>query len=398
LYEGTRVTQNVKTRRASRLTTRALAALLLLALGALPGPLGCSSDSKKPNGGSAGTSGSAGCVGDACKPSGRFTPCAEDSECDEGHGFACVEGECSYECQSHADCIEVGHCDTRTVDGKQRHFCVDDAAPPEPGKLYTGCPLGNECADPALCIGAGPGDLDAYCTVDCSNDDDCAAGYYCGSMSRSPCADACGEPGQPTDARCVPADQIGATGPYHCTDLGLERSVCRQREFCSTCSSDADCLAVPNQVCAKDKHGDKICTRLCDAGTRSCPWGNAGECGLFDDELGVPTCSHRFGQCYGTGQVCEPCRTNADCPNGACTSSQFTGERWCVSFDTHCECKNVDSSGVCSDGGCPDSPSGLAVQCVGTKGSPLFNTSYAANSGTDTLLGSSPQTGCWGAP
>ena len=401
MYEGTRVTQNVKTGRASKLAARAVAALLLLALGVAPGALGCSSDTKKPDGGgpSAGSP-SGGCSGETCQPSGRFTACGASSECDEAHGFACVDGQCSYECQTHSDCVEVGHCDARVIDGERKQFCVSDPAPPEPGKLYTACPNGDECSDKGLCVGAGPGDLDAYCTIDCSKDDDCAAGYYCGSLTRNPCEDACGQAdsGQPGDPRCVPADQIGAGKAFHCGDFGIERGVCRQREFCSTCSTDADCLAVPNQICAKDETGEKICTRLCDVSTRSCPWGNAAKCGLYDDDVGLATCSHRFGSCHGEGKVCEPCRGNEDCPSGACASSQFTGERWCVNFDTHCECKTVDASGVCNDGGCPPSPSGLAIQCISSMDSSLFDICYAANSGSGTLLGSSPQTGCWGPP
>jgi hypothetical protein len=38
----------------------------------------------------------------------------------------------------------------------------------------------------------------------------------------------------------------------------------------------------------------------------------------------------------------------------------------------------------------------LPVLCVGEKSSGLFNLCYAANSATDTPLGTSPQTGCWG--
>src|SRR6185503_2407597 len=182
-----------------------------------------------------------------------------------------------------------------------------------------------------------------------------------------------------------------------CGTQGVERSVCRQREFCSPCDTDADCLAVPNQICARDGSGEKICTRLCDPGTRSCPWGNASECGNFDKDVGAPTCAHRFGSCHGTGQTCQPCRGNADCPGGGCTSSSFTGERWCINFDTQCSCKKVDATGTCNDGGCPDSPGGLPIQCVGTEDSSLFNICYAANSGTQSLLGSSSQTGCWAA-
>lgn len=398
MYEGTRVTQNVKKSRATSLTGRSFAALLLLALGARA-TLGCSEE--KPSSPSTGTdAGAANCTGDDCQaPDGRFTPCSEQAECDEAHGFSCVNGECSYECRSHADCVEVGHCDSTVVDGALRNFCVRDAKPPTPGTLYTACPKGDECADPVLCLGAGPGDLDAYCTVDCASDDDCAAGYSCGVMVRNPCADACDVEGVPktSDPRCVPAEQIGPGLPFQCGEQGVERKVCRQREFCAPCASDADCLGTPNQVCAQDESGEKICTRVCDTETRSCPWGNATTCDYFDDALGLPTCSHRFGSCHGRGQTCEPCRSNADCPGGGCAASQFTGERWCINLSTKCSCDNgVDATGRCTDGGCPDSPGGLAIQCIGDDTSSLFNICYGASAQLD--IGSSPQTGCWAAP
>jgi hypothetical protein len=446
LYEGTRVTQNVKKPRTSSVTSRALAALALTISGLLSAA-GCSkecsgddchrcSDSECSAGqrcvqnecrsacetsddcrlpqtceewqfapgdrgrfcavrpGAEDPNGEAGAAGGTATP-GRFVACDESAECDEAHGFSCVDGECTYECEAHADCIEVGHCGARVIDGVRKNFCVRDAAPPVPGELYTSCPNGDECTDAALCLGAGAGDLDAYCSVDCAEDADCATGYYCGVINRAPCADACNFQGQPDDARCVPVEQIGDDKPFHCSDNGIERRVCRQREFCSTCETDDDCLAIPNQVCAKDASGQKICTRTCDTGARSCPWGNAATCGLFDEELGVNTCSHRFGSCQGEGRTCEPCVRPEDCPSGICASSQFTGERWCINLETRCECKTVSSSGTCSNGGCPDSPGGLSVLCIGDEASSLFNTCYAANSGSGGL-NASPQTGCWG--
>jgi len=387
LYEGTRVTQNVKKRGGPPEIGRHLAGFLWLVTLAVTLLAACANDDPKAP---------SGCAGAGCgASSGRFTACEADAQCDEAHGFSCVDRECNYECESHADCIDVGHCAPRDVDGVRRNFCVHDPAPQAAGKLYTSCPNGTECADPALCLGAGVGDLDAYCSIDCDADDDCAAGYYCGSIVRPPCKSACDVKGQPSAPRCVPVEQIGDDQPFHCTDNGVERRVCRQRDFCFSCETDADCLAQPNQVCARDASGEKICTRLCDPGTRSCPWGNASECAIFDSDLGQPTCSHRFGSCHGEGKTCEPCRTNADCPGGFCLSSQFTGESWCVNFDTKCECKNgVPASGICANAGCPFSPSGLPLQCIGDVQSPLVNICYAANSGS-TSLNDSPQTGCW---
>jgi hypothetical protein len=436
LYEGTRVTMNVKKRRKSSTSGRAFCALWLVLSTLVGTNAGCSSSDDCPGDAcnacsdddcAAGQrcvqnecrnacSDDASCQGDqVCRGyefrpgdvgnycvlvpgelplgHGRFSACQASSECDEAHGFSCVEGECNYECQSHADCVAVGHCDTRLVDGQRKRYCVRDEIPPRAGELYSTCPNGDECSEPALCVGAGAGDLDAYCTIDCSSDDDCATGYFCGTITRAPCEDACDVQGQPADPRCAPISQIGAGKTYLCGEQGPQRSVCRQREFCSTCKSDADCLGTPNQVCAKDESGEKICTRLCDTGARSCPWGNAAQCAVFDEELGVPTCSHRFGSCHGSGETCEPCRGNADCPGGICAASQFTGERWCINLSTRCECESgVDDTGTCDDGGCPNAPSGLPVLCIAEE-----QVCYAANSASDTPLGSSPQTGCWGA-
>lgn len=330
---------------------------------------------------------------------GRFTPCADSSECDEAHGFSCIEGECAYECSSHNDCAAIGHCDVKLVDGERKQLCVRDETPPVPRELYTSCPQGDECSQPSLCLGAGPGDLDAHCSVDCDTDDDCGLGYYCGSVARAPCADACDVKGQPSDPRCAPVEQIGAGKPFQCGPRGPERQVCRKREFCAPCDTDADCLGTPNQVCARDESGEKICTRLCDTDARSCPWGNAARCAVFDDELGLPTCSHRFGSCRGTGETCEPCTSDSDCPSGVCAASAFTGERWCINLTTRCECPSgAGSSGTCLNGGCPDSPSGLPLLCVGERSSGLFNTCYAANAANDggAIGASSPQIGCWG--
>jgi hypothetical protein len=81
---------------------------------------------------------------------------------------------------------------------------------------------------------------------------------------------------------------------------------CVRRSFCSPCETDADCLGVPDRICARDASGDKICTKRCDPAVVSCPWGNASECGVFDPEVGAPTCSHSFVSCRGTGKACEP--------------------------------------------------------------------------------------------
>lgn len=329
---------------------------------------------------------------------GQFEPCAGDGECDTLRGFRCFGGECRPQCRSHFDCAGEGIC-TSGVDGAGDRVQYCEPSPQPPGRYYTRCPQGDECdADAGFsCLGAGVGDLDAYCTADCTSDSDCAPGFYCGKISTVPCEDACDFRGVPDDPDCAPPEQIGDGLPYRCGRFGVERSVCRAREFCSPCQSDSDCLAIPNTLCADDGSGTKICTQLCDPDVGSCPWGNAGICGFFDEALGLATCAHRSGSCTGSGRGCDPCITDADCgENGLCTSSQFTGERWCIDLSTSCDCEGNPASGFCTGGGCPETPSGLRMICIDSPGSVIDGACYGANTAANPIL-SSPQTGCWAA-
>jgi hypothetical protein len=197
---------------------------------------------------------------------------------------------------------------------------------------------------------------------------------------------------------CIESSEIGEGKSYHCGALGLVRSVCVKRSFCSTCETDADCLAVPGQICARDESGEKICTVPCIPSAESCPWGNAARCDVFDDELGIATCSHRFGSCRGEGKGCEPCVNEADCPNGFCARSSFTQEQYCIDLTTSCDCEGeTDASGTCRGHGCPNSPGGPALTCLGEArftGDPFANRCLGATISA-TVFGNSPQTGCW---
>jgi hypothetical protein len=246
-------------------------------------------------------------------------------------------------------------------------FCEPPPEPLPPGRYYTSCPNADECAEDEgfLCLGAGVGDLDAYCSGPCASDGDCPSGFLC------------------DDVR---------TGP------NTVETYCVRKGFCSSCETDSDCLAVANQVCAKDKSGAKICTKLCDTGVDSCPWGNAAECAIWDSELGVPTCSHRFGSCRGEGKGCEPCVTDADCPLGFCNASSFTEERWCVDLTVDCSCDGLTRrQGVCTgENGCPDSPGGVGMLCYddpNDQTSTVARSCFAGESSASVL--GSPQVGCW---
>lgn len=317
----------------------------------------------------AGTTGSGG-TGNTTTDA-RSGPCDSDANCDTSHGFSCTAGECRHACDSHFDCEGAGVCEPLTDDGGQAlgDYCTlfDTAEPP--GQYYTLCPTYTECdtANGFSCLGAGVGDTDAYCSAACAADGDCPTGFFCDAV----------------------LDSTGASQPF-----------CVRRPFCAPCATDADCLGVAGQVCARDPSGEKICTQVCDLNVDSCPWGNATVCGMFDADLGVPTCAHRFGSCHGQGKSCEPCVRDSDCPRGICNGSTYTGERWCVDDSVTCNCDGLTTSEhICQNGnGCPRTPGDLPMSCYDFSrgaGDPLAHACFGANT-TGTAALASPQAGCWG--
>lgn len=350
--------------------------------------------------GLAGGSNSAGSSGSSSSAGGPSTlnqACESNAECHTETGELCVEGTCRLACATHFDCQGFGECKTGTdTDGSGGHFCELGTKQPR-GQFYARCPKGDADCDTDngfFCVGAGGEDLDAYCTNDCTTDAACAAGFACTPLIRVTCEDTCGVGATPKDRSCIPAAQIGEGKAWQCGTRGATRSACRPRKFCNGCETDEDCLAAPNQICAKDSSGAKICTQRCDPLRPSCPWGNAAKCGVWDEDLGVATCMHRFGQCAGTGKGCEPCVTDRDCgSNSVCTSSSFTGERWCVDFDVRCSCSETKTP-TCLGGGCPKSPGNLNMLCVDSTPS-TANSGVCAGANTVSSLLASPQTGCW---
>ncbi|HEX6765607.1 MAG TPA: hypothetical protein VF103_09025, partial [Polyangiaceae bacterium] len=266
------------------------------------------------------------CVGDSCPDacngvdcdqpatengattSGSLPTCDSNASCDETRGFECVDGACRHPCRSHFDCGGVARCEPL---GRNGTYCAVTEPPTTPGGYYSHCADGL-CDDRLgfICVGAGVGDTESYCTTDCEGDADCPNGYFC--------------------------DAVRSAG-------GGERKLCTPRGFCSECESDADCLSVPGGVCARDESGARTCTQLCDPARNSCPWGTATECRTVDSELGVPTCQHRFGACRASGNGCEPCERDDDCPNGYCLVSTYSGERWCIDQSTPCSCAGLTS-------------------------------------------------------
>jgi hypothetical protein len=295
---------------------------------------------------------------------GRFTPCGTDAACDTAHGFVCVAGECRHPCRTHFDCFGTATCEP--VVGSDSTYCAPLAVPLGLGGYYTTCPRGTECTKPGfVCLGAGVGDLDAYCSGTCGGDVDCPAGFYCDRVRGT---------NDQTEDRCV------------------------RRSFCAPCETDVDCLGLPGGICARDASGEKTCTRRCDPAAASCPWGNAAECAVFDPDVGAPTCAHRFGSCRGTGKSCQPCLRNEDCSGGFCNGSSFTEERWCVDLTVECDCAGLPTEdGVCGGAnGCPRSPGGVGMLCYDD---PTDQQSIAAQrcfAGNPAgSVGASRQLGCW---
>lgn len=288
------------------------------------------------------------CVGDACPDAcdgvdcggatplgepatpGRFASCSSNAGCDEASGFECVGGQCRHACNSHFDCGGVARCERR---GTGDAYCTPTEPPTEPGGYYSSCPDGQcDGARGFTCVGAGVGDTDSYCTADCSGDGDCPSGYFCTAFE---------------------------------SGSGTVRKLCALRSYCAACETQADCLSVPGGVCARDESGEKRCTEVCTPGTSSCPWGDATDCRLTDEELGVSTCQHRFGACLGNGGGCEPCQNDDDCPTGYCLVSTYTGERWCVDQSVSCSCEGLSTvlDFCAGNNGCPPSPSGDPMVC-----------------------------------
>jgi hypothetical protein len=336
------------------------------------------------------------------KTAGVAGPCQESSECAERYGYRCVSGECTLTCEVHSHCGARGACTGASTDseGDAVRLCEADDAPRAKGQFGTACPNGDECDADAnfYCIGAGPGDIDAFCTQQfCEDDSACPAGLFCSTIRtrRSPCDDTCGLQGSSADD-CVPAREIGPGKHYECGALELKTRLCLVREFCNECKTDADCAGKPHQICARDESGQKICTVLCDSGVNSCPWGSAAVCGLWDTDLGKETCTHRFGSCRGEGKSCQPCIDQTDCPDGLCTETQFTGERYCVDLSVSCSCP-AGTESTCVGGGCPNTPAGKPLTCLGGSiyiDSPLAGKCLGAE--TDPLSEASRQ-GCWPA-
>jgi hypothetical protein len=192
------------------------------------------------------------------------------------------------------------------------------------------------CSPPIKPLAQDPA---AYCTGTCVADSDCPIGFAC-------LADFDNLTNDKSQYKCI------------------------KRSVCDPCTIDANCpLDFP--VCVPDKNGGHYCSKACNT-DNDCPGGAASadnsyrnymSCLVGQDADGNAGkfCFDYYGACNGAGAICDPCRGEFDCKNGAhCLINTQSFERFCTavcSGDTSCAgpnmatCDNTSatmSSGLCT--------------------------------------------------
>ena len=294
-------------------------------------------------------------------------------------GFKCPEGnECAKQAPS---CPDGSNCDFTQCggntcspdpvacgsDAKCTIGLCDDSTP----CTVQGCTM-DKCKA-LVCLSAGVGDAEAYCTLqDCTGDANCPGGYACDKVrdSHPICGAAASKlPGLcgiscTTAAACVTAYGAGSTctsgfceGPCVKANAGdgttyapgpfcTFRNQCRVRRLCDPCTTDLDCSVVQATHCST-QGGSKFCASDCATDTDcsagyQCPSGE---------------CSPRAGSCTGKKTFCEPCHTDdTECGAGLYCSRESSLERVCVA--------PIGTINCTSDAQCPKAASGLNGKCM----------------------------------
>src|SRR4051812_46397319 len=290
------------------------------------------------------------------------TPCIADKDCNV-KGQRCVAGLnggasiCTHACTGQTgesgcpigyDCPPSHPANRGELTGNKETFAFDAA---------TGTPLlfGKDCAlqqgttqadwDPACADSGDPaanptcrhardpssrlrvplkGDPHAYCTGSCASDADCPVDMLCG------------------------------------LDYDNKQK-CLRRGFCDPCLINDNCVG-ENNVCVPTADGSaRYCSKSC-GGNYDCGGvqGHFLSCSDATDSLGNAGtyCLHKFGACVGTGEICDPCRSNDDCTksNTRCLANIATGERMCTKSCTmDSECASNKPTG-CDYGPPPSRP------------------------------------------
>jgi hypothetical protein len=255
----------------------------------------------------------------------------------------------------------------------------------------TGCPAGYDCfpTDPAKGSTCNKAlyELDAngnplLIGVSCNLDNDVCLrlgstnpGPHCRKIedfSTSPPQPAAQDP----SAYCTGVCTTDADCPldFSCTTDYDKLKKCLRRTLCSECTVDANC-SKDFPLCIPTKDGaSRYCSKSC-ASTGDCGGvqNTAFACDAAVDLSGntIAACVHRYGACVGDGNICDPCRSKADCAksNSSCYNNGTTGESFCTkACNTDAECasgagKIVSACDNTSDqesfGGCDGDPSHL---------------------------------------
>jgi hypothetical protein len=161
---------------------------------------------------------------------------------------------------------------------------------------------------PSMPLKPLPSDPGATCTGSCTADSDCPINYFCGPDYDQVTKD-------PSMFKCI------------------------KRTICDSCHLNDECPAdFPN--CIPDSKGAHYCTKSCNT-SADCPGIPQGStylhCLAATDAAGTngKFCTHAFGSCNGTGNICDPCRNEFDCAGQSiaglhCLFNTQTLERMCT--------------------------------------------------------------------
>jgi hypothetical protein len=332
------------------------------------------------------------CTGDPdCSP-GNYCDAGNHCAGGKANGGSCSTGtECqSGICADDVCCDDacVGDCNGCDLSGSEGTCTL--MAPGAPG---------DASCSPYLCSGAS-----ADCPSSCSDDGDCASGFYCGGSSQCVaqettgtgctrpemcqsgfCADgyccdsACGEPcdacdlsglrgtcsnvdpGDPGDPTCAPylCDGAGALCPSSCGDDGDCTSgyYCDGTNHCAAKLGDGEVCGGSSECQSGECTNGYCCDVACSGSCESCDQsGLEGTCTAFTDGTpGSPSCAPYL--CDGGSTCPSTCAGDVDCTSGNycdgsnhCSGQKVDGEA--------CGGDNECQSGECTDGYCCDSVCG----------------------------------------
>jgi hypothetical protein len=319
--------------------------------------------------------------------------CPNGDEC-YGGSF-CLEGKCTINCQTNADCAGFEGTECRPLGDAAVLTCVTVRY--IKGAATPGTPCG---VDPLACSADPQCDPVGNCEQSCTSDDECSPSYRC-----SPDFNICvrklfcyGRQTDDPDSLCTQecVDDRDCPAKLYCENVPTttlkDRKLCVGRKFCTPCEFDSDCDMLGG-VCATDQYGVKFCTTECtppvalpeevgcnpnkdidanidcrgvgdggrnyvcvatnQGGTWVCRDPNLYNCPqpyseCKDSGDGRSLCYHRYGSCKGNGSLCSPCRSRKDCDEASgalCYRNSYTQERFCTSTCTGNTCP--DATYVC---------------------------------------------------